>query len=530
MIFRIFLIALVVPVADVAVVSAGDESVVTQRINQHLEKRWKENGTRCAPRCDDEYFVRRVFLDLVGRVPTVVEKSDFTNDESPDKRRNLIWTLTDSDEYATHFAQNFDALLMGRGTESEYEQRRTSGWLEYLRSVFRDNRAWNQVVEEIVVARPRSQVDRGQVWFLYERNDQYQEIAEAVAPAVFGIRIECAQCHDHPLADEILQSHYWGMVAFFNRSKNSNTKNGPRVSESAIGGFSEFADLTGQSTPNLLTFLLADQVEEARPEKDAKEEDREELYVPASLQGDPRVPRFSRRKEFAEKVVRSHPLVPRAMVNRIWGMLMGRGLVHPIDEMDSVHRPSHPQLLDWLTTDFERSGFDIRRLVRAIVSSDGYQLSSQRPQGEEDDSLFAWYLPRPLTAEQLGRSIDVVINGEVSAEQALSRHLRQSIVDVMPEESVTTIKETLFLSNNESFNAYIYQSDATDRLSLQLADRPGPSERVRFLFDVVFQRAPEPDEVDKLAPLLAGDDATVEENVRHVIWSMVTSSEFRFNH
>ena len=284
----------------------------TQQINHFVAKGWQDRGIVPAQRCSDRTFVRRVYLDLAGRVPTVTEVEVFLGDRRQDKRVQLIDLLLGSEDYVQHFADLFDALLMGRTEEYRYAQRVKHQWRAYLEDVFRSNRAWNEVVAEILLARPSNQQRRGAVWFLYERDDKHQAIAEAVAPAFFGIRVECAQCHDHMIADEIKQEHYWGLVAFFNRGKNENTKNGPRVAESAIGGFSEFANLMGDSSPNRLSFVAAPTIAEPRPAKDEKQQDGDELYVPASLPGDPRVPKFSRRQKFVEEIVQGHALVPRA--------------------------------------------------------------------------------------------------------------------------------------------------------------------------------------------------------------------------
>ena len=151
----------------------------------------------------------------------------------------------------------------------------------------------------------------------------------------------------------------------------------------------EFADLLGDSSPNLLTFLEVDPVNEQRPASGEKQVDTDELYEPGPLENTPRVPVFSRREKFVTEVVREHPRVARALVNRVWALLMGRGIVHPYDEMDSMHEASHPQLLDWLSQDFRKSGYDVRRLVRGIVSSEAYQLNSRRPDGVEDPASFA---------------------------------------------------------------------------------------------------------------------------------------------
>ena len=240
------------------------------------------------------------------------------------------------------------------------------------------------------------------------------------------MQIQCAQCHDHPLADEIEQRHYWGLVAFYNRGKNVNTDGGPRIGESATGGFAKFTDLSGMANNAELTFLGKPFViPESVPTEGDEDADAADRYLEHDANGrrfNPRVPKFSRREQFVEKIVRDNPLVARAMVNRLWAMLMGRGIVHPVDMMDSSHDPSHPQLLDWLARDFVDSGYNIKRLVREITSSRSYQLDA-RPTGDATArDAFAWALQKALTAESLYRSM--LIAGMVRCAPKTKRHWR----------------------------------------------------------------------------------------------------------
>src|SRR6185369_15328142 len=203
------------------------------------------------------------------------------------------------------------------------ENRRTDEkWFAFLDDAFRRNRPWNEVVREMIVARPQRPEDRGAVWFLYERENNAQMIAEALAPVVFGLQIKCAQCHDHMVAREIKQAHYWGMVTAFNRSKNVDTPDGPGVAESAIGGFVSFANLKKESQPATLTFFNGRNVDETRPKDGEKEADRPDLYlVPPAKETEapsgrgprrertvkadqPAVPKFSRRVAFADAATR----------------------------------------------------------------------------------------------------------------------------------------------------------------------------------------------------------------------------------
>ena len=503
-----------------------------KHIDNFVQQAWNGTSIQPADPCSDEVFVRRIHLDLVGRIPTVPERQSFLDDGRPDKRQHLVNLLLESEDHVQHFADMFDTLLMGRGNGRRYTERSKHQWRSWLERAVRDNRPWNDVAADILRARPNSPDDRGAVWFLYERKDDYQKIAEDVAPAFFGIRIDCAQCHDHMVATEIEQQHYWGLVAFFNRGKNVDTDNGPRVSESAIGGFSEFANLEGSSSPNTLTFFGSSTIQETRPGTDEKQEDADDLYEAAGLDGDPRVPKFSRREQFVDKIVASHPLIARAFVNRMWAMLLGRGLVHPFDQMDSVHPPSHPELLDWLAQDFRDSHYDIRRLTRMLVLSRPYQLSSLRPDGVADPATFAWALERPLTAEQLARSMQQTLRGSFSNDDPLVAAVREKMPAVMPEQVLTTISEALFLTNNPVVNQFIADSQKTGRLIPKLAAMSTDDERVAVVFATVFGRDASVEERETFLSFLAAskDEQGLKQRLEQVLWAMLTSAEFRLNH
>ena len=385
------------------------------------------------------------------------------------------------------------------------------------------------------MARPESAEHAGAVWFLFERNDNAQAIAEAVAPAFFGIRIDCAQCHDHMIASEIHQQHYWGLVAFFSRSKNQKTNAGPRLSESAIGGFSDFANIHGSSYPNLLTFYQAKTIEEARPEKDAKQQDSDELYHAPVSPDEPRVPIFSRREKFVDEILTGHPKLAQAMVNRIWAMLLGRGIVHPFDQMDSAHPASHPQLLDRLANDFVDSGYDIRQLVRRIVSSRTYQLSSKPPAGAQDPSTFAWALERPLTAEQIVRSIQIALFQKADKDHPILADLRDRIPEVLPETITTDIADALFLTNNPKMNLMLIEASKPEGLVAQLASIPDLKTATQQLFITVLGRDPSVEELDALVAFvqkrLTIDPSVDPKSVwQNALWAVLTSAEFRFNH
>ena len=498
-------------------------------IDLALEHGYRTHSLRPTVRVDDASFARRVYLDLVGRVPTTKELQDFLRETHSVKRTTLIDRLLESDAHAEHMAEVLDAIFIGRTNVDQVKKRIDAGWIDYLRKAVRDNRPWNQVAREVVLARPTSPEVRGAAWYLYARKDKHQDIAEAVSKDIFGVRIDCAQCHNHPLADEIKQKHYWGLVAFFNRSKNVDTPQGPGISESAIGGFSDFANLEGSSSPNELRYLDDRYVEEARPAKDVKEEEGEELYIATDSNG-PKVPKFSRREQFVEKVLTDHPLLAKAMVNRLWGWMMGRGLVHPVDSLDSFHPPSHPELLDWLARDFAASGYDIRRLIKALASTQAYQLESTNA-SNSDPKWFASGLPKPLTAEMLQRSMLVVLDPvDKSRWNSLDQRVAFASLfpDVLAEECMANVAQGLYLSNSESITESVSMKNS--RFLQSLAGELDNAMVIERLFDGILGRKPSTDEVAYCTDYFNARADRRDRALEGLAWAILTSAEFRFNH
>ena len=512
-----------------------------------VEAGWAQRRARPSARANDATFLRRVHLDLIGRVPTRSERADFLARTDSDKRNRLIDRLLESPEHARHLRDVFDVVLMGRNS-GKRDERRSNGWYRYLERAFAQNRPWSRVVRDLIEARPADDEDLGAVWFLYERGDRHQQIATEIAPALFGLHIGCAQCHDHPIAPEILQSHYWGLTAFFSRSRNVRTRRGIGVAESAVGGHSEYSDLSGESHPAMLTFLDGAVTRETRPKKDEKESDSHDKYiVPPPPKGKPSdraaLPKLSRRRRLAEIAVDHSPLPARAFVNRAWALLLGRGLVHPVDRMDSAHPPSHPELLEWLTRDFVDSGHDVRRLLRAIVRSRPYQLSSTPAAGEDDsgrplDESFACALEKPLAAEALHRSLLVATgNARIDAASGSDRPsgdgeapdaLIERFPTVFHDDFDATLKQALFLTNNPLI-AKLVEPRAGNTTST-LLEIPGTPERVQAAFMSVLQREPDNEELTRSVAFLDARETRPTDGIRLLLWALLTSAEFRFNH
>ena len=490
-------------------------------IDHFLAAEWQARGIIPAPRADDRTFVRRVYLDLAGRIPTREEASAFLDDASAEKRGALVDRLLGSDEYPRTFREIWDALLMGRHTGRREKRRQENGWFDYLEGAFQQDRPWDEVVRVMITGRPEKPEDKGALWFLYERRNEFQQMAEAIAPVIYGTRVDCAQCHDHPIAREIKQGHYWGLVAAFNRSKNVE-KGAPAVGESAVGGFVNFTNLKKESQPAVMAMLTGRTIDEARPAPDVKQEDSPDAYVDRAAAV--KVPKFSRRAALAEAATIGNPLLARSFVNHTWAILMGRGIVHPVDEMNSKNPPSHPEMLDWLAADFAAHGFAPRRLVRAIVLSRGYQLSAGN---SSEPSAFAASAEKPLTAEMIARSARIA-SGRPPDDDALRKTFAETFPDVLPRVVRTTIQQAMLLANSDNFSA-LYTPESGNAAE-RVGALPTIEARVREAFQTVLTREPDAEELAQGVTFLKAGEAKPAHAAGQLLWALAAGPEFLTNH
>lgn len=518
---REWIVALRTSAGETGEVAASQRAFgsVTEAVDQWMTESWKRLGVTPAAGIDDRTWCRRITLDLTGRIPTPVEVDAFLRLPEAWRRGQWVERLLASDEYPVRMRELWDVFLMGRvKREAHEDRRRQNGWWAFLEGAFRENRPWDRVVHDMLTARPANPAHQGAAWFLYERRNDHQAIAEAVAPVVYGTKLDCAQCHDHPLAREIKQGHYWGLVAAFNRGKNVEGK--PEVAESAIGGFINFTNLKKESQPAVITLLTGRAIDEVRPAADAKEQDAVDRYLEVS--GKVRVPKFSRREAFADAVTRDNPMLARAFVNRIWAALMGRGLVHPVDDMTTRNVPSHPELLDWLARDFEGHQFDVRRLIRGVALSRVYSLGLVS-EGNPAPETFAQSLERPLTAEQLARSWRVAA-GLPPNEDGLRRAVTAALPDVLPREYNATFQQAQFLTHSASLAGLL--KPAAGNTADRLVAVGNPRIRVEGAFQSVLGRLPDADEANEVEAFLRQRGDAPKDAVRDMLWALMTNSEF----
>ncbi len=510
---------------------------ITTVIDQLIRDKWQAEKIAPARRSSDATFVRRVYLDLIGRIPRIPEINSFLADQNPEKRNLLIDYLTTTEEHADHLAQVFNIVFLDRAHLRKRSHTNRKPWLDYLRWAFKTNRPWDQVGRDLVLARPKSAQEQGASWFIHDQRDDHSQIATRVSRTLLGKQVQCAQCHDHPVAPEIEQRHYWGLVAFFNRSLNVKTPEGPRVAERASGGYDKFANLEGKTDQSQLILYSNKIITEAGGKQSS---DSAELYsvgppkqwfrklkkgerLNKDLPNLP-VPKFSRREAFAQSLTTDNPDFSRAIVNRLWALMFGRGLVHPVDLMDSAHPSSHPELLAWLARDFSNHHYDLRRLIRQIAKSTSYQLDSRpAPSAGQPplDFFFARSLDKPLSAETFTRSLRVALGHENPNDETLRNHFAKILPELFADNFSPSVQQTMFLTNAPFFDKIISEGP----LLSHLQNMKNPQALVHETFQSILSRAPEPIELERSLSFVDPNDKS---SIQQFVWALLTSAEFRF--
>ena len=358
---------------------------LSRHIDQAIDARLHAENVAPSPRCDDAEFVRRVYLDLTGHIPSAEKASAFLDSRQPNKRAKLIDELLASSNYGKHQADIWQTLLLPRTSDNRFVPfDKMTGWLE---TSFNDNKPWDQMVREIVTAEGDLDKNGAVIYFL--ANATPDKLTDNATRVFLGVQLQCAQCHNHPFTDW-KQNEYWGMAAFFTRVR---IQGNPRQALRQGGSVTLRENGKGRA-PRLPVSA--------------------KRVPPKFLQAE--APKLGSRDAYRPVLANwmtsaKNPYFSRAMVNRLWAQFFGRGLVNPVDDMHDGNRPSHPQLLADLSAQFGANGFDVKYLLRALCNSETYQRMSKPVAGNRDagPELFSRMAIKVLTPEQLFDSLTAVV-------------------------------------------------------------------------------------------------------------------------
>jgi len=322
--------------------------------------------------CSDADFVRRIHLDLVGVAPTAAEAKRFIDDPSPDKRRRLVEQLLADERFAHHMRMVFDAMLMERRPAKHVKQ---VAWRAFLTESFRDGKPLNELAREILWAGPEVKSPAAARFYL-DREVQPHLVTRDIGRLMLGRDLHCAQCRDHPVIGDYQQSEYYGLFAFVNRSYLFADKKKKRtlLAEKAEG------DVSFESVFDKGAKYPARPRLPGRPEVKEPKLAKDQLYKVKPPKGGYGVPAYSRRRELAKRLTAGdNEQFNRNMANRLWAIMFGRGIVHPLDLNHRGNPPAHPELLTLLAEKLVQSNFDVRVLLKQIALSRAYQRSCRLP-------------------------------------------------------------------------------------------------------------------------------------------------------
>lgn len=325
---------------------------------------------------DDAEFLRRVTLDLHGIIPTSDEAEAFFADTSPDKREKLVDELLKSPRFARHMATIFDVMWSERRPDKVVKG---SEWYDYLYQSIADGKSYDKIVRDILTADDVTPALRPASKFFHDRDCEPNQLTRDVGRMFFGMDMQCNQCHDHPAIDDYAIGDYYGLYALLSRTHlHTDKKTKAKViAEKADGEASFKSVFTGES---------ADKVTPRLPRGPALTEPvvaKGEEYLVKPDKGEKPVPKHSRRALLAQAATDGKSeLFARNGANRLWAHVFGRGLVHPVDFIHPDNPPTHPAVLDLVTREFQTGGYDIRKILRALVLTRTYQTTYLLPDGK----------------------------------------------------------------------------------------------------------------------------------------------------
>jgi hypothetical protein len=466
--------------------------------------------------CSDSDFIRRATLDLTGRLPTTQEAMEFSASTSESRRSELIDRLLSSDDYARFWSLKWADLL--RCNSRRLTSSGVHKFRRWLFDVVRNDKPLNEFAHQLLTAQGSTNHNPAANYWRASRDEI--DATETTAQLFLGIRIQCAKCHNHPF-EKWTQDDYYGIAAAFHRV---GRKPGWLANSEHI-----FVKHTGE-------------VKQPRT--------GETMKVRLLLQGSVDVPaEQDRRTVFADWLTAdSNPFFARSLANRIWGHVMGRGVVEPVDDFRDSNPPSNPELLDFLTQEFIAGGYSAKHLLRTIMNSRTYQLSSERNDlNSDDEAYFSHSTTRMLTAEQLldaicdvtgvpesyagmpagTKAIDLVNPPDGHKFLQVFGQPQREMACECERSSDSNLSQALQLINGPVVHDKIRSKDG--RLHRWIAEGKADSEIVGLLYLTALSREPMPVELQTAQQHIAAqpDRASALEDVA---WAVINSKEFLFQH
>lgn len=501
-------------------------AALAARIDSLIFQRLADEKIEAAPRADDATFLRRIALDISGRIPAVADLHEFLDDSAPDKKRRAVDRLLDGPGYVMHFSNFWRTVMLPEAAVNIEVRPLVPAFEAWLRKRLAGDAPYDALVRELLTVNvdPRNAQnplaaanELSPVGFYQTKELKPENLAAGTARMFLGVRLECAQCHDHPF-DDWKRDQFWSYAAFFaslDRLGRGNQGDVEAIREEFDRREIEIPGTGKRVTP---TYLNGE---------------RPQLALHASA-----------RATLADWMTQpDNPYFAKTVVNRLWGKFFGTGIVHPIDDFTAGNPPSHPELLDLLAREFAAQHFDLKFLIRAITASQAYQRSSEQTQpGQDNVHLFAKMSLKGLSPEQLFDSISQATGyfepyGSRDATAMMGNGPRDEFLQLFDNsrdeiaEHQTTILQALAMMNGQ----FVADATSLDKSATLAAVAEFPQmttgERLEALYLAALSRPPRPDELARLTKHVesAGSASDSKRALADVFWALLNSSEFLFN-
>ncbi|MBM3971062.1 MAG: DUF1553 domain-containing protein [Planctomycetes bacterium] len=491
-------------------------------IDRLVVEKWKKLGLKPSPLVDDATFLRRVTLDLCGRLPTSDEVRAFLNDATPTKREGAVDRLLDSPDYPAFFALRWGSIL--RNSNLAGADRASYAFNNWIKDQVARNVPYDEFARGVIAASGEWQDAPPVNRYWQMRDDLLHQSTADTAQVFLGLRLQCAKCHHHPY-ERYSQEDYYGLSGFFTRLGQKSFGEPPPYFNAPTVTRGEQNPLTKQSPKP--KFLDGD-------------------YTEFSSEQDP-------RHALVDWMAKpENPYFARTMVNRLWGHFFGRGIVHEVDDLRETNPPSNPELLKFLSDDFLAHQFDIKHAIRQMVTSQAYQLSSQpTPDNEHDRQNYARFYARRLIAEVFLDSVNQAtgvrdrFNGVGTSARAIDlphENFGSYFLDAFDRpKRVTacecerspgaTLAQVLLLSNSDEIENKLSSGEGKigKFFAIPEKDRRPLNNLIEELYLGSLSRLPSSDELTTATKYLEGE-SDKRQAVEDLLWALLNSKEFMFNH
>ena len=505
-------------------------------VDQFTSKKWKELGLVPSQLCTDEAFIRRLYIDLTGSLPTPVQVTSYIADKDALKRDKLIDKLLDSPEYAFYFANKWaDILRVKRGKDGNSMQRAqgTFAFHNWIRDAVAGDKPYDEFVRDILGATGDENKNPPTVW--YKDLQQPEQFVDDTAQVFLGLRIACANCHHHPY-EKWSQDDYWGLAAFFSRvGKKQIAQPSSNPNQQA-------------STLQVIFSRPSGSVNNKRTGQPSKMKPLDGAPMEVATDDDP-------RQKLADWMVDpKNPFFAKAIANRYWAHFFGRGIVDPIDDMRVTNPPSNPELLESLAQDLVKNKYSLKSLVKTIVKSRTYQLSAiPNDFNKHDKQAYARYYPKRLSAEVLLDALCQITDsptqfGGLPADRYAPKRAIQ-----LPDESYSSyfldvfgrpqrisacecervseanLAQALHLLNSDEVQNKLSRVGGRADALVNPKDVRPDAEKVEELFLWAFARKPSQADTQAALEHIKKHEKTKKAAYENILWALINTKEFIFN-